>query len=252
MAGTEEAFARRMTEFGREIGLTNSTFANSTGWPHPEHKMSARDLAVLARYLITEYPRLYPLFAEREFEWSDIKQPNRNPLLFANVGADGLKTGHTEAAGYGLTASAVRGDRRLILVLNGMKSEQERARDSVRMMNIGFREFKSLDLFEGGQEVSSAQVWMGKSPRVPVVVKEPVKVSLHRRARKDMEVKLVYTGPVQAPIAEGDEVGSLQITAPGMEPKSVPVFAGRDVERVGLTGRIWEALLYKFYGLPDA
>lgn len=252
MSGTEEAFARRMTEFGKEIGLTNSTFTNSTGWPDPEHRMSARDLAKLARYLINEYPQLYPLFAEKEFRWSDISQPNRNPLLYLNIGADGLKTGHTEEAGYGLTGSAVRGDRRLIMVLNGLTSESARARESTRIMNIGFREFKTLDLFEGGQEIANAQVWMGQSPRVPVMVKDQVTVSMHRRARKDMEVKLVYKGPVQAPIAEGDQVGDLRITAPGMTPRSVPVYAAKDVDRVGLTGRIWEALIYKFYGLPQS
>lgn len=251
MAGTEEAFARRMTDFGKEIGLTNSTFANATGWPDPEHRMTARDLAALARYLITEYPQLYPIFSEKEFEWSDITQPNRNPLIYLDIGADGLKTGHTEESGYGLVGSAMRGDRRLIVVLNGLESERERASEGARMMNIGFREFRKLDLFEADQQVGEAQVWMGQEHKVGVVVKDPVAVSMHRRARKDMEVKLSYTGPIQAPVAEGDEVGTLEITAPGMTPRSFPVYAAHDVSRVGLIGRIWEALLYKFYGLPQ-
>lgn len=249
MEGSEEAFAERMTKFGREIGMTNSVFKNSTGWPDPEHVMSARDLAVLARYLITEHPDLYKFFAETEFEWSDINQPNRNPLLLMNMGADGLKTGHTEASGYGLVGSALRGDRRIIVVVNGLRSSSERAGESRRLLNIGFREFKSYELFAAGSEVGRAQVWMGESPRVPLTVHEPVKVNVHRRARKGLVVKLAYTGPVKAPLQAGDQVGVLKVEAPGMAPKSVPVYAATDVEKTGFTGRILEAIAFKLYGL---
>lgn len=249
MEGSEEAFAERMTKLGREIGLTNSVFKNATGWPDPEHAMSARDLAVLARYLITEHPDLYKLFAETEFEWSDINQPNRNPLLLMNMGADGLKTGHTEASGYGLVGSAIRSDRRIIVVVNGLRSSSERARESRRLLNIGFREFKSYELYGAGSEVGKAQVWMGNKSRVPLVVNEPVKVNVHRRARKGLVVKLAYTGPVKAPLQAGDQVGVLKVEAPGMAPKSVPVYAANDVEKTGFTGRILEALAFKLYGL---
>ncbi len=249
MEGSEEAFAERMTKFGREIGLTNSAFKNATGWPDPEHVMSARDLAILARYLITEHPDLYKFFAETEFEWSDINQPNRNPLLLMNMGADGLKTGHTEASGYGLVGSAIRGDRRIIVVVNGLRSSSERAGESRRLLNIGFREFKSYELFAAGSEVGRAQVWMGENPRVPLMVNDPVKVNVHRRARKGLVVKLAYTGPVRAPLLAGDQVGVLNIDAPGMAPKSVPVYAATDVKKTGFTGRILEAITFKLYGL---
>lgn len=249
MDGTEEAFAERMTKFGREIGLTNSVFKNATGWPDPEHHMTAQDLATLARYLVTEHPELYKLFAETEFEWSDIRQPNRNPLLLMNMGADGLKTGHTEASGYGLVGSAVRGDRRLIVVVNGLNSSSERAKESRRLLNIGFREFKSYELFAAGTEVGRAQVWMGERPRVPLTVNSSVKVNVHRRARDGLVVKLAYTAPVRAPVQIGDEVGVLRIEAPGMVPKSVPVYAAEDVGKTNFTGRILEALAFKLYGL---
>lgn len=248
LEGTEEAFAERMTELGKEIGLTNSAFTNSTGWPDPEHLMSARDLAVLARYLIIEHPELYAMFGETEFEWSDIRQPNRNPLLLMNMGADGLKTGHTEASGYGLVGSAVRGNRRIIVVLNGMQSGSERAKESRRMLNVGFREFKSLELFAAGSDVGRAQVWMGDKPRVALMVNDPVKVNIHRRARKGLIVKLVYSGPVRAPIAKGDQVGALEMEAPGMTPKSVPVYAAEDIAKTGLVGRIIEGISFKLYG----
>lgn len=249
MEASEEAFAARMTKFGREIGLTNSVFKNSTGWPDPEHVMSARDLATLARYLITEHPDLYQLFAETDFEWSDINQPNRNPLLLMNMGADGLKTGHTDASGYGLVGSAVRGDRRIIAVLNGLRSSSERAKESRRLLNVGFREFKSYELFAAGSEIGKAQVWMGDTARIPLMVNSSVKVNVHRRARKGLVVKLAYNGPIKAPVQAGDEVGVLKIEAPGMTPKTVPVYAARDVEKAGFTGRILEALAFKLYGL---
>lgn len=249
MSGNEEAFAVRMNELGREIGLTDSNFRNSTGWPDPEHVMSAQDLAVLARYLITEHADLYPFFAETEFEWSDIRQPNRNPLLLMNMGADGLKTGHTDAGGYGLVGSAVRGNRRVIVVVNGLRSGSQRAKESRRLLNIGFREYKSYELFAAEAEIGRAQVWMGEKPRVPLMVKDPVKVNIHRRARKGLVVKLAYKGPVEAPIAKGDEIGALKIEAPGMAPRSVPVYAARDVAKTNLTGRILEALAFTLYGL---
>lgn len=249
MEGTEEAFAVRMNQLGQEIGLTGSNFRNSTGWPDPEHLMTARDLAVLARHLITEYPDLYPFFAETEFEWSDIRQPNRNPLLLMNMGADGLKTGHTAAGGYGLVGSAVRGKRRVIVVVNGLRSGSARAKESRRLLNVGFREYKSLELFAAESEIGRAQVWMGEKRRVPLMVKDAVKVNIHRRARKGLVVKLAYKGPVEAPIAQGDEIGVLKIEAPGMAPKSVPVYAARDVAKTNLTGRILEALAFKLYGL---
>jgi len=242
MAGSEEAFAEQMTAFGKEIGLTGSTFRNSTGWPDPEHMMTAHDLAVLARHLITEYPDYYAYFAELDFSWSDIKQPNRNPLLFLNVGADGLKTGHTEASGYGLTGSSIRNGRRLILVVNGLGSEKERANESRRLLEIAHREFKAYPLFAAGDEVVAANVWNGKRSTVPLVVEGDVKVQLHRKARRDLDVRVTYQDPIAAPVVAGTQVGMLKINAPGMAERQVPIFAGEDVAPNGVFGRLVTAI----------
>jgi len=242
MAGSEEAFAEQMTAFGKEIGLTGSTFRNSTGWPDPEHMMTAHDLAVLARHLITEYPDYYAYFAELDFSWSDIKQPNRNPLLFLNVGADGLKTGHTEASGYGLTGSSIRNGRRLILVVNGLGSEKERANESRRLLEIAHREFKAYPLFAAGDEVVAANVWNGKRSTVPLVVEGDVKVQLHRKARRDLDVRVTYQDPIAAPVVAGTQVGMLKINAPGMAERQLPIFAGEDVAPNGVFGRLVTAI----------
>ncbi len=249
-AGSEDTFADQMTSRGREIGLTNSTFRNSTGWPHPEHKMSTRDLAVLARHLVNEYPDYYPYFSEKEFTWGGITQPNRNRLLNRNIGADGLKTGHTEESGYGMVTSAVKNGRRLIVVLNGLNSEAERETESRRMLNVGFREFKRFKLFKGGDRLDRAAVWNGVSKRVGMTVKDDVHLTLHRSLRKDVKVTLHYTGPLKAPITKGDEIGYLMIDAPGKEAERVPLLADADVEKAGIGKRIGQAISYLLYGPP--
>ncbi len=250
VAGTEEAFAERMTEFGKKIGLRNSTFKNSTGWPHPEHRTTAYDLSVLSRYLINEFPEHYAIFAETEFTWNDIKQENRNPLLFLDLGADGLKTGHTEESGYGLTASAVRDGRRMIISFNGLDSKRQRSSEARRLIDASFREFKSYDLLASGEEVVQAKTWNGTLSRVPLVVNDDVRVVMHRSARSDMQVKVKYQSPLQAPIAAGQEVGSLVVSAPGIEDRSVPLYAGKDVGQVGFVGHMMTAVGHLLYGPP--
>lgn len=250
IAGTEDAFAEQMTRFGEKIGLTGSTFKNSTGWPDPEHRMTAQDLARLARYLINDQSELYAYFAEKEFRWSDITQPNRNPLLFLNAGADGLKTGHTEESGYGLVGSSVRNDRRMILVVNGLTSERERSNESRRLLDVAHREFKTVSLFANGEEVTEASVWNGNRSRIALVVNEDVSAIMHRRVRDDLKVTVSYTGPLPAPISEGDEVGSVLIEAPGMRSKTVALYASQDVGKVGFFGRIFNAIGVMLYGPP--
>jgi len=164
LAGSEEAFSRDMTEKGKEIGLTNSTFMNASGWPHPEHRMTARDLATLARRLIEDFPEHYGIFAERDFEYSDIRQPNRNLLLGRVRGVDGLKTGHTDESGYGLVASAVRDERRLISVAVGLGSPEGRALENERLLEYGFRRFRNYSLMTKGQEIGHASAWLGSEP----------------------------------------------------------------------------------------
>jgi len=248
LAGSEEAFAERMTARARQLGMTNSTFRNSTGWPDPNHLMTARDLALLAKRTIRDFPEYYPIYREKEFTWHKIKQGNRNPLLYKNVGADGLKTGHTEEAGYGLTGSAVRDGRRLILVVNGLASMNERARETERLLDWGYREFGNYALFKHEDVVEQAQVWLGEQPTVPLVATRDVLVTLSRKARMGMKVALVYEGPIKAPIAKGTPIGKLVITAPDAKVQEVPLVAGADVAQLGAGKRLVAAFKHLVFG----
>ena len=248
ISGTEDAFAQEMTRRAREIGLQNSNFANATGWPDPNHWMTARDLALLAERIIEDFPEYYPYYAETEFTWSGIRQSNRNPLLYKSVGADGLKTGHTEEAGYGLTASAVQGERRLVLVLNGLSSQRERAEESARIMAWGFREFANYRLVSAGEELDQATVWLGEADSVPLVAPQDLTVTLSRAARANMKVKVVYDSPIPAPIAAGEVVARLVVEAPNSEAVEIPLEAGQDVELLGVFGRLAAALKALIFG----
>ncbi len=238
LAGSEAAFAEEMTATAREIGMMDSTFRNATGWPHPEHRMTARDLATLAKRTIIDFPEYYHYYNETEFTYNGIKQYNRNPLLYKDIGADGLKTGHTEEAGYGLTASAKRGERRLVLVVNGLPSKKSRTAEPERLLQWGLREFDNYALFKAGETVDTASVWLGKSKTVPLVITRDVKITLPRKARKKLKVTLSFQGPVPAPVAKGSEIAKVIVSAPGREPMEIPLIAGEDVELLGLFGRL--------------
>ena len=242
LSGSEEAFAAEMNERGREIGLLNSTFRNSTGWPHPEHRMTPRDLATLSAALIKKFPEFYHYFKEAEFTYGGIRQMNRNPLLYKEMGVDGLKTGFTSESGYGLAASALRGERRVILVVNGLGTKRARSREPERLMEWAFREFNNYALFKAGEQLEEAPVWLGTSNRVPLLIKEDVVLTFPRKHRRKMRVKLVYDGPIPAPIERGTEVGKVIISVPGQTDLSVPVLTGADVEQLGLFGRLWSAM----------
>lgn len=248
LAGTESAFAEKMTQRAKALGLTQSHFVDATGLPHPEQYMSARDIALLSAHIIREFPEYYHYFAETSFTWNNISQANRNPLLYLNMGADGLKTGHTKASGYGLAASAVRNGQRLILVVNGLTSEKQRTEESRRLLELGFREFKTYALFDGGAEVDRAPVFNGEAKSVSLVVKDPVKVMLMRTSRPDMKVTLRYDAPLVAPVAAGTEVGTLTVNAPGAVPLTVPVYTGASVPRVGPFGQIFNAIAHLLWG----
>ena len=248
ISGSEEAFAKLMTERGQEIGLQNSTFRNSTGWPDPEHHMTAHDLAILGAETIRRFPEYYPLFAETTFTYHNIKQGNRNPLLYKNMGADGLKTGHTETAGYGLTASAKRGDRRLILVVNGLSSVRERSDESERLIEWGFREFENLSLAKAGATIESAEVWLGDRRTIPLVSDRDIQLTVKRSARKEMTVTVEYAGPIPAPIAAGQPIAMLRVAAPDMPDRTFPLYAGVAVEQLGPLGRITSALGHMIWG----
>jgi D-alanyl-D-alanine carboxypeptidase (penicillin-binding protein 5/6) len=246
--GTEDAFAAELTRKAHELGMTNTTLVNATGWPDPRHLTTARDLAILAKRTITDFPEYYHYYGEIDFTYNKIKQGNRNPLLYKNIGADGLKTGHTEDGGYGLTASAKQGDRRLILVLNGLPTMKARADESDRLMEWGFREFNNYALFKRGETVTDAAVWLGEQASVPLVAESNVEVTLPRKSRHDMKVAAVFDGPIPAPIKKGDKIAKLVISGPDITTVELPLAAGADVARLGFMGRIGAAITHIVWG----
>ncbi len=248
LGGSEAAFAAEMTERGREIGLRASVFKNASGWPEEGHVTTARDLALLARRTVHDFPQYHRYYAETSFTFNGIRQGNRNPLLYKKIGADGLKTGHTEAGGYGLTASVVRDGRRLILVVNGLASPNARAREAERLIEYGFREFNTYRLFAKGATVTEADVWLGAAATAPLVIEEDLVVALHRRARRGMQVKVVYDGPVPAPIVRGTAIAKLVVTAPETPTLEVPLVAGADVAKLSMFRRIGAAIGYLMWG----
>ncbi|MCF8480118.1 MAG: D-alanyl-D-alanine carboxypeptidase [Rhodospirillum sp.] len=251
LAGDEASFADAMNRRAQELGLKNSHFTNATGLPDPQHYMTAHDLAILAKNIIRDFPEFYRFYGETEFTYNGITQHNRNPLLYKNVGADGLKTGHTSAAGYGLTASAKEGDRRVVMVINGLKSTKERSEEAERLMAWAFRNFENVNLLKGGDPISQAQVWLGEEDTVPLVSANDLIVSLPRAARRDMVVKAVYEGPITAPIQAGDPIATLVIEGPDMERLEYPLVAGKSVEELSMVGRILASMKNALFGLAQ-
>jgi len=237
-SGSEEAFAELMNAEARRLGLKNSVFRNASGLPHPEMHVTAHDLAILASHLIRDYPQFYNFYSEREFTWNGIRQANRNMLLGTYPGADGLKTGHTSASGYGMVASAERDGRRLIVVVNGLASEIERANETKRLLDIGFREFKPYDLFKKDAVIDKAPVWGGEKDTVSLVASAPLRLLMRRHQRDGMKATLSYEAPLRAPVRKGDTVGQVLVSVPGMPDMKVPVAAAEDVPEGGLFTRM--------------
>ncbi len=248
LAGSEEAFARRMTEKARALGMRNSNFANATGWPDPDQRMSAYDLAILAGSVLRDFPEYFHYYDEREFTYNGIRQSNRNPLLYNYPGADGFKTGHTEEAGYGLTATAERGGRRLILVINGLESNKARATESAKLLDWGFREFDNYALFKAGDTVEVAPVWLGVTPTVEMKITRDVFITMSRKARRNMKVTVKYASPIPAPIQAGQQIGTVSITAPDFDTIVVPLTAAADNNQLGMFGRLGAALEFILWG----
>tara|TARA_B100000674_G_C37966698_1_gene974942 strand:- start:2823 stop:4007 length:1185 start_codon:yes stop_codon:yes gene_type:complete len=248
ISGSEEAFSDEMTERARQLGLTNSTFKNSTGWPHAEHKMSPIDLALLAKLTIEKFPEYYHYYAERSFVYNGIKQNNRNPLIYRDMGSDGLKTGHTQDSGYGLIGSATRGDRRLIVVVNGLQSKKERAREPERLLEWGFREFNNYHLLSAGEVIKEASVWLGKESMVNLIIENNLNLTLHKKARREMVVKVRHTRTIPAPVKKGDQIATLIVSAPGEQKVEVPLIAAANIERLGLVGRVIAAFKHLLWG----
>ena len=238
ISGTEDAFADLMTKKAREWGLKNSKFDNSWGRPGDGQKMSTRDLALLGRKIIRDYPEYYKIFAEQEFTWEKIRQANRNPLLYNFKGADGMKTGHTAENGYGLVGSAVVNGERRIIVINGLPSDRARAAESERLMRAAFNEFTNRTLYKSGDIAGDALVFAGKEPTVPLVTGEDISVILHRSAANSLSMKVVYEGPVSAPVSKGQQIGYLRMSSGDGDAREFPLYAGQDVKAVGPLGRI--------------
>jgi D-alanyl-D-alanine carboxypeptidase (penicillin-binding protein 5/6) len=231
IAGTEDAFAQRMNEYAKEIGLTKSHFVNSTGLPAEGHVMTVRELAMLARFLIYTFPDYYHFFGQRDFTFNKHTFNNRNPLIFApDLGVDGLKTGYIEEAGYGLVASAKRGEQRLILVVNGLNTKQEREGEPRRLIEWGFKSFRPFRLFDEGQKVSDALVWGGTQHYVPLVGDGNINIILPATASGKVSASIVYQGPIKAPIRKGDRVAVLRITSSeSSATNEIPLYAADDV-----------------------
>jgi serine-type D-Ala-D-Ala carboxypeptidase (penicillin-binding protein 5/6) len=243
IAGTEDNFATMMTRRAREIGLTKSTFRNSTGFHHPDQKVTMRELAMLAAHTIETYPELYKMYAEREFTWNKIRQQNRNPLLRLDVGADGLKTGYIEESGYGLVASAVQAGQRLILAVNGLKSSREREAEARKLLEWGFRAFEGRLLFEKGAVIGEAKVFGGSRGSVPLVAKKPVRLLFPRGTGERVTARIVYTGPLKPPVKEGTEVARLRVTRGEVQALDMPLYAAEDVGVGNLQQRAVDGLL---------
>lgn len=254
LAGSEEFFAEMMTDRAQAIGLTGSTFSNATGWPDEGQMMTAADLGRLSALLISEFPEYYHMFAEESFTYGvsldgkPITQPNRNPVLGRIDGADGLKTGHTEAAGYGLTASAEREGRRLVLVVNGLDSKKQRGLSAERFLQWGFRNFTTVDVVKAGQVVDEAAVWLGEDATVPLVATEDLSLTLTRRDNRKIKAEVKYNSPIPAEIIKGTPLARLVLTGPDMGEKSITLVAGTDVEKVGPLGKIGSALEFLLLG----
>ncbi len=230
--GKEQTFVNRMNAKADEIGLKHSTFRNSTGLPDPNHKMSVRDIAMLARYIIINHPDYFPIYGEKSFTWNEITQPNRNPLLVDYPGADGMKTGFTKEAGYGLVGTVQRDGRRLIMVIAGLSSIDERKSEAEKMFDWGLSKFRAIEVYSDGDRVGQARVWGGKADWVDLVTKGSFSVALTKEERKTAEVKLSYKGPLLAPVRAGDQVGTVKVFIEGRAIAELPVMTSESVEAV--------------------
>lgn len=249
ISGNESTFAELMTKRARELGLAKSTFGNSTGLPDPRQLMTARELAKLARHLIETYPEYYKYYSEREFTWNKIRQFNRNPLLNLNIGADGLKTGFTKEAGYGLVGSAVQNGLRLIVVVNGLRSEKERADEAKKLLEWGFHSFQSGLLFAEGQEIAQAKLYGGVKGHVPLMAPKEVRLMVPRGSRDKIIARVVYSGPVRAPVEQGQKIGTLKVWRGGSVVLEVPLQAAESVGAGSMPQRALDAASELVLGL---
>ena len=249
LSGTEENMVDEMNEKAVEIGLTNSNFQNVTGWPHEDHYMSLKDIAYLSKLIITNFFEYYYLFAINEFTYNDIKQFNRNKLISLD-GFDGLKTGRTSQSGYGIVASAKRGNRRIVSVVNGLNSEKERINETKKLVNWSFREFVNYDLYKSGDSIQFAKVWLGKESFVPLVLNEDLNVTIKKKNSDKFKIKLVYETPIISPVKKGDKLAELQLIE-GDNVKIKNIYSGKDIDKVSRFYRSFSIINYLLFGVSN-
>ncbi len=247
VAGSEDQFVELMNAKAKELGLTHTHFSDSTGWPDPNNYMSVRDIATLAAALIRDFPEYYHYHKETSFKYNGIDQFNRNSLVEKGL-ADGLKTGHTESGGYGLVASAERGDRRVIVVINGLATSRERAEEGDRLLEWAFREWENVDLFKAGDTVEQVKVWLGATSNVPLVGGRNLVITMPKQWRQTAKIEIQYNAPIAAPVNRGEVLGKLVVSGKGVPDMQVPLLAGADVPREGLPGRAVSVLGHYVFG----
>lgn len=247
ISGSEEIFAIEMNNLGKKIGLTGSNFTNSSGWPDDNHYTTAEDLAKVAQYTIENHYELYQMYKISDFTYNGIKQDNRNPLLYTFEGADGFKTGYTEAAGYGLVGSAERGDRRIILVLNGLESSKSRAQESLRLMDWGFNNFQLVDFYKKNEVIQEVDTWLGKEDKVDLVALEDISVSIPKAQLSSAKVTVLVEEPIATPIKIGDQIAKLQISFADKQ-VDFPLYSGEDIDQKNFFSRIFSAIYYIILG----
>jgi D-alanyl-D-alanine carboxypeptidase (penicillin-binding protein 5/6) len=248
LSGTEGFFADELNKTAKKLGMLSSNFTNASGWPDPNHQTTARDLTKLAIATIQDFPEFYHYYEEKEFNFNNIKQNNRNPALYKDLNADGLKTGYTKAGGYGVTVSAVRGERRLVLVINGLKSKRSRATETERVLEWGFRNFRNYELFDAGDTVADGAVWMGDESKVPLVTEKKIIMTLSRKQRRNMKVKVLLRTPIPAPVSKGVKLGSLKIDIPGLKPVIHHLVSARSVAKLSILSRFKVTIKYLLWG----
>ena len=248
ISGDEEAFAREMNRYAKTLGMKNTYFTNSTGWPHPDLQTTSRDLIVLTKRIIEDFPELYKLFEEKIFTYNKIKQSNRNPLLYTMNGADGLKTGHTNESGYGLIGSVKRNDRRITLVINGLNSKKKRRFESKRLLNIVFRETALLSLFSNQKSLAEANVWLGNKPKVKLIASKPFKKIISPFELNKTKIKLEWMDPISAPIKKGSVVGKIYINISGQKSFQEDLISSESIDEMSSLIRVKSILKFLLYG----
>ena len=248
ISGGEEAFAREMNRYAKILGMNNTYFTNATGWPHPDLKTTSRDLIILTRNIINNFPKLYELFNEKIFTYNNIKQSNRNPLLYSMNGADGLKTGHTNESGYGLIGSVKKNNRRVSIVINGLNSKKKRTFESKRLFNIVFRETALLSLFNDKKSLARGNIWLGKQPQVDLVAEKAFKKIISPLELNKTKIKIQWQDPISAPIAKGDKVGNIFIEIPGKELIKQNIVSSQSIDTMSTFMKAKSILMYLLYG----